>query len=277
MKRILTIIAALALTVGAFAQTVTKAQITTRKEKLSDFTVKVTKAVLTGNEFFDAGFKDAVKDAWMLSPYEFCTKDEFHSLKKDGSYYFLLVTGKEKATDAPGVLFLTLVKGDKEELSDMTPVVDIPVCPTGAFSGREAFFMPALLDVMQRYVENSMVNNFASFGSTIQGLGKAAKSKVFLDEADLSEQVGEKLRAKMLEKQVYVVPENESEDILLGGDGSLVGYVVATAEPVKGAVCYKMLFDSRTHELYYFAKHKISPRNGAGFLRSDISKILSGR
>lgn len=274
MKRILTALAALLIALSANAQPA-GVQIITRKEKLSDFTTKVTKAVLTGNDFFDAGFKDAVKDAWMLSPYEFCTRDEYNALKKDGSYYFLVVTDRERE---PGILFLTLVKGDDDDLAKMTQVAELPVCPEGAFSGREAIYMPALLDVMQRYVERSMVSNFASIGAAVQGLGKATRMKVFLDEGDLSAQVNGKLRAKMLDKQVYVVPESESEDVLLaGGNDTLVGYTVSSSASGKGAVCYKMLFDARTHELYYYTKHAMTASKGAGFLRADVGKILSGR
>ena len=65
------------LTTDAFGQ----AQITTRREKLRDFTSKTTKVVLTGDEFLDEALKESVAATWTVSPYEFCTNDEFQSIK----------------------------------------------------------------------------------------------------------------------------------------------------------------------------------------------------
>ena len=49
-------IAGLLLTTDALGQ----AQITTRREKLKDFTSKTTKVVLTGDEFLDEAVKESV-------------------------------------------------------------------------------------------------------------------------------------------------------------------------------------------------------------------------
>ena len=62
-------IAGLLLTTDALGQ----AQITTRREKLKDFTSKTTKVVLTGDEFLDEAVKESVAATWTVSPYEFCS------------------------------------------------------------------------------------------------------------------------------------------------------------------------------------------------------------
>ncbi len=58
-----------------------------------------------------------------------------------------------------------------------------------------------------------------------------------------------------------------------GTFNTVVSYVVAPSEPVNGSICYKMLIGSDNHELYYFKKHKITARNGKGFLTSDVKAI----
>ncbi len=65
MKRILILIASLAFPLIAGAQ----AQINTKKIKISDFTGKVTKVVLTGNAFYDSSLKDEIASRWRISPY----------------------------------------------------------------------------------------------------------------------------------------------------------------------------------------------------------------
>ena len=70
-NRLLSILAALTITTSAFAQ----AQITTKKEKVSDFTLKTMKVVLSGNEFIDQAVREAINNTWSLSPFEFCTHE----------------------------------------------------------------------------------------------------------------------------------------------------------------------------------------------------------
>ena len=108
MKKILLFFAFAIMTASAFAQ----AQIDTKKVKISDFTQKVTKVVLTGSAIYDGVLQDEVAARWRISPYEYCTLDEFNSLKGSDKYYFLITTkGQFKKEAEPSLQFLTLVKG----------------------------------------------------------------------------------------------------------------------------------------------------------------------
>ena len=65
-----------------------QAQIDTKKMKICDFTQKVTKIVLTGNPLHDGCLKGDVAAKWNVSPFEFCTMEEYESLKSSDAYYF---------------------------------------------------------------------------------------------------------------------------------------------------------------------------------------------
>ena len=111
MKKLTVIVLALIMPFLAAAQ----AQIDTKKVKIGDFTQKVTKVVLTGNQFYDACLQSEVSTKWHVSPYEFCSMAEFEKMKTDASYYFLITTkGQFKKEAEPGLTFLTLVKGGKK-------------------------------------------------------------------------------------------------------------------------------------------------------------------
>ena len=113
MKRLFIIIIGIIIPVLASAQ----AQIDTKKVKISDFTQKVTKVVLHGNDFYDAILKEEIALRWRVSPYEFCTLEEFEDLKTDSRYYFLITTlGQFRKETAPGLQFLSLVKGGRPGL-----------------------------------------------------------------------------------------------------------------------------------------------------------------
>lgn len=278
MKKLIILITALIMPLMAGAQ----AQITTKKVKIEDFTQKVTKVVLNGNPFYDTSFKDEVAARWRISPYEFCTLEEFEGLKGNDSYYFLILTqGQFRKETAPGLQFISLVKGGQgaeKGIGDMLEVVSLPFASAEYPSGRELIFLPAFLDIIQSHTLEAMENDFNAYGglsNTAQKLGKAGNMDIVISEDDLNSLVSKEMTDR---EGMTVTDEDDADSYMLDEvSGTLVSYVVAPSEPVKGSFCYKMLIDAQTHELYYYRKHKISPKAGAGFLPEDIERINKAR
>ncbi len=281
MKKLIILFTALIMPLMAGAQ----AQITTKKVKIEDFTQKVTKVVLSGNPFYETSFKDEIAARWRISPYEFCTLEEFESLKGNDSYYFLILTqGQFRKETAPGLQFISLVKGGEgadKGIGNMLEVVSLPFASAEYPSGRELIFIPAFLDIIQNHTLEAMENDFNAYGglsNTAQKLDKAGNMTIVISEDDLNSLVTETMPAEALEKDMIITDEDEADSYMLDDvAGTLVSYVVAPSEPVKGSYCYKMLIDAQTHELYYYRRHKISPKAGAGFLPEDIERINKAR
>ena len=274
MKKLIILFTALIMPLMAGAQ----AQITTKKVKIEDFTQKVTKVVLNGNPFYDTSFKDEVAARWRISPYEFCTLDEFEALKGNNAYYFLILTqGQFRKETSPGLQFISLVKGGQgaeKGIGDMLEVVSLPFASAEYPSGRELIFLPAFLDIIQNHTLEAMENDFNAYGglsNTAQKLGKAGNMDIVISEDDLNSLASE----IMTDNEGMIVTDEDDADSYMLDEvaGTLVSYVVAPSEPVKGSFCYKMLIDAQTHELYYYRKHKISPKAGVGFLPEDIERI----
>lgn len=278
MKKLIILITALIMPLMAGAQ----AQITTKKVKIEDFTQKVTKVVLNGNPFYDTSFKDEVAARWRISPYEFCTLEEFEGLKGNDSYYFLILTqGQFRKETAPGLQFISLVKGGQgadKGIGDMLEVVSLPFASAEYPSGRELIFLPAFLDIIQNHTLEAMENDFNAYGglsNTAQKLGKAGNMDIVISEDDLNSLVSKEMTDS---EGMIITDEDDADSYMLDEvSGTLVSYVVAPSEPVKGSFCYKMLIDAQTHELYYYRKHKISPKAGVGFLPEDIERINKAR
>ena len=278
MKKLIILITALIMPLMAGAQ----AQITTKKVKIEDFTQKVTKVVLNGNPFYDTSFKDEVAARWRISPYEFCTLEEFEGLKGNESYYFLILTqGQFRKETAPGLQFISLVKGGQgadKGIGDMLEVVSLPFASAEYPSGRELIFLPAFLDIIQNHTLEAMETDFNAYGglsNTAQKLGKAGNMDIVISEDDLNSLVSKEMTDS---EGMTVTDEDDADSYMLDEvSGTLVSYVVAPSEPVKGSFCYKMLIDAQTHELYYYRKHKISPKAGVGFLPEDIERINKAR
>ena len=262
-----------------------QAQINTKKIKIADFPQKITKVVLTGNEFYDLMLRDEIAAGWTLSPYEFCTLEEFNSLKYSDEYYFLITAdGKFKKENEPGLTFLTLVKGGKgasDGISKMLEVTSLPIASAENPSGREFVFMPAFIDIIQDYTTAAMdkdINGYAGLGSSTENLMKAQNMELVFADCDLAEDVDRAFRDLNFDSDMTIADENSADKIMEAGTSEkIVSYVVAPDEPGNGSYCYKMLIHPESHKLYYFRKHRISKKYGAGFLQEDILRINKQR
>lgn len=281
MRKYTIIAIALLLPLLAAAQ----AQIDTKKVKISDFTQKVTKIVLTGNQFYDICLQGEVSTKWHVSPYEFCSMAEFEKMKSDDNYYFLLTTkGQFKKETEPGLTFLTLVKGgnnSEKGIAEMLEIVSFPYASAEDPSGREISFLASILDIIQNYALDSMekdVNAYTGLPNYTMNITKSGDMKLVFSETDLSTEVTPEVKNQLFDENVLVLEEEDADEYLLkNNDNTLVSYVVAPASAKPGSYCYKMLVDPRANKLYYFRKHKISKKVGAGFLLEDVKRITAPR
>lgn len=279
MRRFIQILAlaitGLLLTTDALGQ----AQITTRREKLKDFTSKTTKVVLTGDEFLDEAVKESVAATWTVSPYEFCSNEEFQNLKGNADFYFLMVVkGQFRRESEPGIDMLTLVKGGEgadKSINDMFEVVSFPLRSTEDPSGREFVLLPAFLKIIQEHTTSLTDTEMKAYSNIGAKDSKKLRIKrIFFWAEDFAPQVDEQTKRSLDEDILIKEDEDEVDEIFSEGTfNTVVSYVVAPSEPVNGSICYKMLIGSDNHELYYFKKHKITAKSGKGFLSSDIKSI----
>ena len=281
MKRVLILIAAALMPIFVSAQ----AQINTKKVQIGDFTEKTTKVVLTGNMFYDGTLRDEIVARWNVSPYEFCTLQEFEQLKSSEEYYFLLSTkGQFKKEDEPGLMFLTLVKGGKKAeggIDDMLEIVSLPIASAEDPSGRETVFFAAFLNIIQAYAVESTEKDISAYTGLTNyslNLSKTKDMTIVFAENDLSPKVTDKEKQLYFDEEIIVTDEDSADDHMIdNSDRAVVSYVVAPTEASTGSYCYKMLIDNQSHMLYYFKKHRITKNTGVGFLPEDIRKLASFR
>lgn len=279
MRKVFIMLAVALLPLMAGAQ----AQINTKKVKISDFTEKITKVVLTGNDFYDIALQDEVKARWRVSPYEFCTWEEFQRDRNSSDFYFLLTTSSQfKKESEPGLDLLTLVKGGTgATINSMLEVVFIPFAPAEDPSGREMVFLPAFLDIIQKHTLMSMekdTDGYIGLSNNSMNIAKAKNMEFVFSEDDLSSEITREFRDLNFDSDMVITDEDSADDYMLeNAPNTLVSYVVAPTDAQPGSFCYKMLINSETHELYYFRRHRITKKFGPGFLAEDIRRINSYR
>ena len=284
MKKILTLItlalAAFLILPAPVSGQAKQAKIQTRKVKLSDFTTKTTKVVLCGGEMFDDALQEEMARRWLVSPYEFCTLDEYERLKGSPDYYFLIpASTRTKKEVEPGIVTLTLLKGGLEKSDDPEKVgfdvITIPCAAAESPSGREFVFLPAFIDIIQRFMNEAMTSDRVSYGGLSAYSRKLLRDTgqhIVFSEDDFAENL--KQDPSWKDCGMVVMDEDDADELFNeGAENTMVSYVVAPTNPKKGAVCYKMIVSADTHELCYFEKHTIKGNAPAGFLPFDMKII----
>lgn len=236
--------AALLIPAQAFAE---NGKFYTRKALLEDFPAKMTKVVLSGSPMVDAVVKEEVNQRWNLSPYEFCTAEQYEANRQSSDYYFLHFV---KMDD---VIFLSLDKGGTKDDPDIRKqcfeVVSIPVSGADLQTMDNLEYMPAFIDIIQDFVGNAM----------------NSESKAYSGLAQYNGSIGG--------KAIYIDKEEASRHFTEGTSNALSGLLVAAANPRLGSWCYRMLISCDTHELLYYKKHKVSTSVGAEWLKGEIKKF----
>ena len=277
MKRLILFFTLLSVSTVLLAQ----GKVTTRKHLFADFSDKITKVVMSGNEILDGALRQEVVDLWTLSPFEFCSMAEYESLKKSDTYYFLLVTaGRAKGEEEPMVRFLTLEKGGAEKGDNIalrTEVISLPLCPVDGGSGRELVFLPALVKGVQEFTAEAMASEKVAY----TGMGwfngyfdrKGAIKRIYLAREDVSESVSVKEREKYLDEDIILCDEDEADKAYTDKTyNALVSDTVSA-----GTWSYKLLIEAETDTVYYIRKHKVNAKNAPGFLVDDLKRISRKR
>ena len=220
----------------------------TRKVRLEDFPTRTTKVVLEGNSFLEMALREEIAVHWRISPYEFCSQEEYARLRISNNYYFLSLAREE------GIAFLILAKGgkedEKESLKKPVEVVRIPIASVDDPSGRELMFMGAFLDILQGFVEEAMVSDKTAY------LGLSAVN------AD-----------KLTGKKIYLDPDTADEIYPLREKNALLGIIIAPGQISFRSACYKMLISADTHELFYFEKTRYKGPNDARFTDAETKRF----
>lgn len=212
---------------------------------MADFTTSTTKVVLSSDSPLESALKSEISSRWRVSPYEFCSVEDYNAQKKDRSFYFLHFVTED------GVILLSLEKGGKKESENSIDkpfeVVRIPVAPEGFISGKEVMYLGAYLDVIQSFAEKSMESDRIGYaGLGFNNLASMKGKYVYLDED----------RAELVFSR--------------GMEGAVVPVVIVSAT---GKTCYRMLLSADSHEILYFAKSKVKDAENPGFTDMEIKSF----
>ena len=270
MKRTTSILLSLLLSLSLMAQ----GQVSTRKYRLSDFSDKMTKVVMSGDAVLCNALKQEVVNVWTSTTFEFCSLEQFEKLKTSDKYYFLIPVESE------GLMLLTLVKGGPQAqkgISDMHEVITLPVSSALGTSSRDLVYLGGIVQAIQDFTLAAMKSEKAAYlmGAWFNTRGKVKGKEVYVAQEDLSSAMKEKDLQKLSKNpSLHILPAQQADEQYQDfTPDALVGYVVAPALPEAGNLCYKLFFEADTHRLCRLEKEKITDNKGEGFLLSDLAGL----
>lgn len=146
IKKYLMLFALLLLPLSMHAQ----GKVYTRRIRISDFSVRTTMVAVNPDWKLCASLREEVVSRWRISSYEFCTPEEYESMKSRSDLYFLNIEESE------GICFLVLCKGgapkDDDPRKEFFEIVRIPAAVS---PDAESPYMAAYVDIIQRFVEDA--------------------------------------------------------------------------------------------------------------------------
>lgn len=208
-----------------------QAKVYTKRVLLEDFPTKTTKVVLAGQSFLEMSLREEIAARWRISPYEFCTAEDYEKQKTNNSFYFL------RLVSADGIAFLELTKGGKpDEQDNLKKAVDvcrIPISASDVMSGEEIVFIGAFIDIIQKFTEESIISDRVGY----TGLSSYN-------------------RRSLKDMTAWLDGERTVELYQTGINGDLIGVCIAPTEIGLRSKCYKMLVSATTNELFYYSEQR---------------------
>lgn len=262
---------------GVFAQKF----IRETRNTFTGFGAKITKVVIPSNTLPDMVLRDAVNKGWRISPFEFCTVEEYERLKGDTSYFFLMrVDGRYKKDLEPKIEYLTLLQGGpevKRGTYNNKNIITLPIQEAEDVSGVNLHLLPIYIDVIQNHIYKIQKDVTLAFkgNSFYADRVTEVKDKKLLVAAEfLSFTPAETEIQDLFKGKAQLVSQEDVEDAVMANkENTVVTILIKPRGNSRGSYCYKMLIGTDSHELLFFRRHKISLLLPAGFTKEDIRKI----
>ncbi len=252
------------------------------KEYYGDIPARMTKVVTAGdNSMTDLLLRNAVEENWNISPFEFCSYEEFERIKTDTSYYFLVrLEKKHRSENDPAMEFLCFLKGNEKadrNISSMPEIISLPLFPEDGDGDRIFTYLPAYMNIIQNYIQKIVDGRIypSKRGMVQTGVfEKNRNTKLLFLKGDLAYNPSMQEFERMFRGRAEEVSQDNIDIALAEGfPHTLVSLVVAPEEVYGKAFCYKLIISADTYELLYFKRHRINDRRGAGFLKQDLRRI----
>ena len=205
-------------------------RIYTRSYMIQDFKSKTTKVVLDKSIPFSQALRQEITTLWTVSPYEFCTKEDYEKQKKNPDCYYLHPEANK------GIYYLVLSRGGNENddsaVKRPVEVGSMPIEGLQDNSGKGSVYMPAYISLIQDFVEGAITSEAKAYR------GVASLKKRMPSDTD-----------------VYTDPEEAREAFQYQYENAAVQVIITPDGKLTSKPRYKLVLGTLNYELFSYAKN----------------------
>lgn len=255
------------------------------KDEIRQFTASKTCVVLEDNPFssFNSYIKDAMKEYWTVTPYEFIKVTDFNvrRLKPEYSFIVLTETNFDKDKSKSVFNFINLLQGKNvNKLGEMPEICAIPLSFAGEEDIEYAYKLGAILSFMQKHAKMIAEDPSLTGRKYLKYYNKfvpeVMNKTILIKQEDLAPEINtiEKIKAIYTNKIEIVSEEEIVKAIENKTPGTLILHKVGpVGENTNEGYCFKMLIGTDDANMYYYNQHLIDKKNPNGFLPSDLRRL----
>lgn len=253
--------------------------------EIRQFKSSKTCVVLEDDTFsaFNAYIREAMKEYWKITPYEFISGTEFNVRRINPSYSFIVLTETNFEKDKSNSVynFINLIQGkDVDKIGENPEICAIPLSFAGEDDLEYGYKLGAILSFMQKHASLIMEDPSKTGRKYLrfynENVPEILKKTILVKEEDLSPDINsiEKIKA-IYSGKVEIVPEEEIVKAIETKRPSTV--ILHKVSPVgefrNSGYCFKMLIGTDDSNMYYYNEHLIDRRNPDGFLPADLKRL----
>ena len=231
---------------------------------------------------YNTYIKEAVKQFWTITPYEFIQVKEFNVRRLNPAYSFIVLTQTNFERDKSGGLynFINLLQGESgSKLGEMPEICAIPLSYASEDDLEYGYKLGAILSFMQKHA--AMISADPSLTGRKylkyynKNIPEVANKTILVKEEDLSPDIStiDKIRA-IYKHKIEIVPE---EDIMKAiadkSPNTLILHKVGPVGNIQSGYCFKMLIGTDDSDMYYYNQHLINRSDPNGLLPADLKRL----
>ncbi|HQG63587.1 MAG TPA: hypothetical protein PK719_08000 [Bacteroidales bacterium] len=253
--------------------------------EIRQFKSSKTCVVLEDDSFsaFNAYIREAMKEYWKITPYEFISGTEFNVRRINPSYSFIVITETNFAKDKSNSVynFINLIQGkDVDKIGENPEICAVPLSFAGEDGLEYGYKLGAILSFIQKHASLIMEDPSKTGRKYLrfynENVPEILKRTILVKEEDLAPEINtiEKIKA-IYSGKIEIVPEEEIVKAIETKRPAAV--ILHKVSPVgefrNSGYCFKMLIGTDDSNMYYYNEHLIDRRNPDGFLPSDLKRL----
>ena len=258
------------------------------KEKIARFKKSKTFIVLEDNPYSGYNFKikDAVKNAWDVTAYEFISESEYDKKRMDVSNSFITLDKvwftKDKLKAQYNFLCLS-IGGNYKNIKDMPQLCTVPVSYAEVDEDNYIYKLSALLQIIEdhiSFIENTPGINKVNVKQRINMRAADIKNKeLYLVKDELAKDINTEAKFKKIYPYKFKFVSREDLEKAIDDKKPNVVFLhkVGPEGTERKARCYKTIIGTEHSKMYYFDYHMISSKKPDGLLSKDVKKIANAR